>query len=145
MSGWRGEHWADPFICDDVDDCQTFLTLKLNDIPATEHRIVPWDLSDAEKSPIGEDVTEKIAASRQDVTGNVTRNVTVTESTQKTTQKTTQKILEAMRDNPEITRMELAALIGITADGVKFAINSLKNAGAIRRVGPDKGGHWEVL
>ena len=50
-----------------------------------------------------------------------------------------------MRANPLITRNELAALVGLKPEGVKSAIAKLKASGAIRRVGPDKGGHWEVV
>ena len=32
-----------------------------------------------------------------------------------------------------------------TEDGIKFHLTHLKNSGAIKRVGPDKGGHWVVL
>ena len=35
--------------------------------------------------------------------------------------------------------------VGITPDGIKFALNTLKESGRIRRVGPDKGGHWSVI
>ena len=58
--------------------------------------------------------------------------------------KTTQKILEAIVANPKVTRSSLAEIIGITPDGVKAALKSMKDMGLIRRVGPDKGGHWEV-
>ena len=37
-----------------------------------------------------------------------------------TTQKTTQKILELIACNPKISRSELAAEIGITADGINI-------------------------
>jgi ATP-dependent DNA helicase RecG len=67
------------------------------------------------------------------------------ETTQKTTQKTTQTILEAIKENPKITKRELASLIGITEDGIKFHINNLKKKQLLKRVGPDKGGCWEVL
>ena len=60
-------------------------------------------------------------------------------------QDTPQKIITAMRANPLITRNELAALVGLKPEGVKSAIAKLKASGAIRRVGPDKGGHWEVV
>ena len=36
------------------------------------------------------------------------------------TQKTTQKILKAIPNKPAITKKELAAVIGITEDGVKY-------------------------
>lgn len=69
-------------------------------------------------------------------------------TTQETTLKkenTTQKILEILKDNPYATRKELAILIGITADGIKWNIEKLKKTGKIRRIGPDKGGKWEVI
>ena len=68
-----------------------------------------------------------------------------TRKTEKTTQKTTQKILEVLKDNPQATRKELAERIGITADGIKWNLEKLKKAGKLRRIGPDKGGKWEVI
>ncbi|HII15693.1 MAG TPA: winged helix-turn-helix transcriptional regulator, partial [Nanoarchaeota archaeon] len=60
-------------------------------------------------------------------------------------QKTTQKILDEIKQNPHITRKQLAKTIGITEEGIKFHLNQMKKAGVIRRIGPDKGGHWEVV
>jgi predicted HTH transcriptional regulator len=63
-----------------------------------------------------------------------------------TTQKTTQKILEIIRVNPRVSRRELAKLIdGITEDGIKYHLNKLKEQGVIKRVGPDKGGVWQII
>jgi ATP-dependent DNA helicase RecG len=39
----------------------------------------------------------------------------------------------------------LAKEVGITEDGIKWYISKLKTKGRIRRVGSDKGGHWEVI
>jgi ATP-dependent DNA helicase RecG len=66
-------------------------------------------------------------------------------ATQKTTQKTTQKILELIEQDPKISRRELAEKIGISEDGIKFNLNQLKNQQKIRRIGPDKGGYWEIV
>lgn len=70
-------------------------------------------------------------------------------TTQKTTQKkktTPQQIIALLRENPEMSRRELAEQIkGISEDGIKYQLDRLKTAGIIKRVGPDKGGHWEVL
>jgi ATP-dependent DNA helicase RecG len=60
-------------------------------------------------------------------------------------QKTTQKILELIKEKPRITRKELAEKIGISKDGIKFNLNQLKKQNKIKRVGPDKGGYWEIL
>jgi predicted HTH transcriptional regulator len=71
---------------------------------------------------------------------------TVEKSSEKTTQKTTQKILELIKENPYITRKELAEKIGhITEDGIKYHLNKMKKEGKIKRVGPDKGGHWKII
>jgi ATP-dependent DNA helicase RecG len=66
------------------------------------------------------------------------------ETTQKTPQKTTQKIIELIQENPNITRKQLSEKIGITEDGIKYNLNILVKSGLIKRIGPDKGGHWEV-
>ena len=68
-----------------------------------------------------------------------------TETTQKTTEKTTEKILRLIKENPSITNKELARLCDITEDGVFYHIKKMKAAGIIRRIGPDKGGHWEIV
>jgi ATP-dependent DNA helicase RecG len=65
---------------------------------------------------------------------------------QETTQETTQeKILAGLRIEPTLTRKLLAQRLGISKDGVKYHLNKLKAAGRIRRVGPTKGGRWEVV
>jgi ATP-dependent DNA helicase RecG len=50
-----------------------------------------------------------------------------------------------MEKNPAITREQLAEAIGVTADGIRYHLRKLKQDNIIRRVGPDKGGFWEVL
>ena len=62
------------------------------------------------------------------------------------TQKTTQKILELLKQNPKYSRKALSEFIeGITEDGIKYNLEKLKKEGKIKRIGPDKGGYWEVL
>lgn len=69
---------------------------------------------------------------------------TTQKTTQETTQKTTQKILYLMKDNPNISIEELALKLELTRDGINYQIRKMKKEGLIRRIGPDKGGHWEV-
>lgn len=64
---------------------------------------------------------------------------------EKTTQKTTQKIIEALTKKSDITQKELAELIGITEDGIKYHITRLRKKRILKRIGPDKGGHWEIV
>ena len=69
----------------------------------------------------------------------------VKKSSQKTTQKTTQKIIELIKDNQNISIEEMADKCGLTRDGIKYQIKKLKQEGILRRIGPDKGGHWEII
>ena len=64
---------------------------------------------------------------------------------EKSREKSREKIIAALKQTPHITMSDLAALIGISAKGVEKNIKILRDQGIIRRVGPDKGGHWEVI
>jgi len=74
-------------------------------------------------------------------------------SLEKITQKTTQKIklnnnqlkiIEYIKENPRITRNELADKLNITPDGVKYNLKKLINNDIIERIGPDNGGYWNI-
>ncbi|MBO4743974.1 MAG: hypothetical protein J5603_00590 [Bacteroidales bacterium] len=64
---------------------------------------------------------------------------------QKSSQKNSQKIVDLIKERPEITTAEMAEIIGITRRSIVNITNRLQEASIIRRVGPDKGGHWEVI
>ena len=64
---------------------------------------------------------------------------------QETTQKTTRKILECIMDNEFVSRKDLAEMCGISQDGIKWQLRQMQQQGLIRRVGPDRGGHWEII
>ena len=127
---WETQKYADPSIVQEYEPDRTKVVVEFeSNLPEIQEKVIK----------IPKKVTESTTGIHE-----LTAEDTTQKTTRKTAQKTAQKILDAMRENPFVTRLELADLIGITADGVKFAINSLKTAGRIRRVGPDKGGHWEV-
>ena len=67
------------------------------------------------------------------------------DTTQKTSQKTSQKIVELIQNNKEISTQEMANIIGIDRRNIARQIKNLQTKGIIRRVGPDKGGHWETV
>ena len=54
-------------------------------------------------------------------------------------------ILKAIAENPNVTAQQLAGQFGISITAVQNHLDYLKNNNLIRRVGPDKGGHWEVV
>ena len=53
-------------------------------------------------------------------------------------------ILKLLRKNPYMSTRDLAEGIGISAKGVEKQLGILKATGRLRRIGPDKGGKWEV-
>jgi len=66
-------------------------------------------------------------------------------TTPKTTPKTKNLIMDLIRQNPEITKEELAKSLNLTSDGIKYNIRKLKKKGFVQWVGSSKGGHWEVV
>lgn len=63
----------------------------------------------------------------------------------KTPRKTPDKILMLLREDPRLAIPDLAASIGKSESAVERAIRRLREQNRLRRVGPDKGGHWEVI
>lgn len=73
------------------------------------------------------------------------------ETTQQTTQQTTvkftqteEKILASICENPNITQKQLMDIIGISFDGIRFAIKNLKAKGVLSHSGSRKNGCWHV-
>ncbi|MBU3941157.1 MAG: putative DNA binding domain-containing protein [Nanoarchaeota archaeon] len=64
---------------------------------------------------------------------------------EKTVEKTVEKILALIKKYPKITQEELAEKTGLSRRGVEWNIDKLKKKRKLRRVGPDKGGYWEVV
>jgi ATP-dependent DNA helicase RecG len=71
--------------------------------------------------------------------------ITTQKTTHKTTQKTAQNILDIIARKPGSTRKELAEATGVSDSGIKYHLRRMQQNGVLRRIGPDKGGHWEVV
>jgi ATP-dependent DNA helicase RecG len=63
---------------------------------------------------------------------------------EKASVKTSVKILHLITTDPQITIPELAKEIGITTRSIERNIKNLQVQGRLRRIGPDKGGRWEL-
>ncbi len=63
----------------------------------------------------------------------------------KGSQKSSQKILQLLAKDPEMTIRELAQLLELGDRTIKKHLFNLKENGKLKRIGPDKGGHWEVV
>lgn len=54
------------------------------------------------------------------------------------------RILELVKNNPNITKKEMAGHLGLTIDGVRYHIRKLTEDGKIRYIGTSRDGHWEL-
>ena len=64
---------------------------------------------------------------------------------EKTGEKSGEKILRLISENNKITTAELSKATGLGTTAIENNLKKLKSAGAIRRIGPAKGGHWEII
>ena len=67
------------------------------------------------------------------------------ESSQKDADETAGKILQLLKASPNITGEVIAGRLGISRRAVTKQIGILRAGGVVRRIGPKKGGHWEVV
>ena len=54
-------------------------------------------------------------------------------------------IIRLMKNNPKITIKEISRILKVNEKTIKRDIKKLKEDRKIKRVGPDKGGYWEVV
>ena len=71
--------------------------------------------------------------------------LTLFKSSEKSVEKSVEKIVTLIKNDPNITQKELAKQTGLSRRGVEKNISILKKSGKIKRIGPAKGGHWEIL
>ena len=62
----------------------------------------------------------------------------------KTRVKTDDQMLTLLRRRPVLTLAEVAAQLSKSFSAIERAARKLREAGRLRYVGPQKGGHWEV-
>lgn len=55
------------------------------------------------------------------------------------------KILGAVMQNKTITQQQLSEIVGITPKNIRNNMEKLKEKGILKRIGPLKGGHWQIL
>ena len=63
---------------------------------------------------------------------------------EKSGKKTVDVLWALLKGNPRLTLADMVEALGITRSTIQKHIVNLKVAGRLRRIGPDKGGHWEV-
>jgi len=81
-----------------------------------------------EEKKVGEKVSEKVG---EKVGERLTENQ--------------QKIVISIAENPYISALELATIVGISKRKTEDNLSKLKAKGIIERIGPDKGGYWQLI
>ena len=56
-----------------------------------------------------------------------------------------EKIITLLSQDNSLSAAALAERIGITSKAVEKHIAKMKAEGILKRVGPDKGGHWQIM
>ena len=58
---------------------------------------------------------------------------------------TVEQVFNEIKNNTNISANDIANILNKNSRTIQRAIATLKEAKRIRRVGPDKGGHWEII
>ena len=53
-------------------------------------------------------------------------------------------IIREIINDPQISIVELSQRIGISSTAIENNITKLKEKNVLKRIGPDRGGYWEV-
>jgi len=96
---------------------------------SSDHQKLPGDY---------QETTETLPGDYQETTETLPRDY------QDTTKTNAEKIKEIMRENPTISTLSIAEIIGLSLDGVRYHIKKMKASGEIEREGGDFGGWWKV-
>lgn len=68
----------------------------------------------------------------------------VREKFEKSSEKTADRILGLLEESSDWTIDRLAKEIGLSTRAIEKQLQRLQSEGRLRRVGPAKGGHWQV-
>ena len=86
------------------------------------------------------------SATQKNIENNVVENVVENkENVVENKENVVENILKSILKVPSISTKELATMYSLSARQVQRIMTKMKDQGLIRRVGPDKGGHWEVI
>jgi predicted HTH transcriptional regulator len=115
LNAWNEKHWLKPTLTEQPELLQVKLTLFVQ-------------TDDIPQEPTGRSTVEAME-----------------KSSEKSSGKSSEKIIDIIKQSPKITAKEISIVLGISSRGVEKQIKNLREQGILRRIGPDKGGHWEVV
>ncbi len=124
-----------------------------NEVSGDQFRVVFWRKSLTKEtlhSEIGkknetEDNIGKKIGKKNEIEDHIGKKIGEKNETSDKIDKKENLLLKYLSDNPNTSISNLARLSGMANSTVQVYLDKLRLAGKIRRVGPNKGGHWEVL
>ncbi len=127
----------------------------LNGLQVTFRRNVALR-GDVESKKFDSDITRDVSADRKgqmptenadrkELPANLAVHVNVQENVHVNVQEMSNKILMLIAEDGSITQSALAKILNVTPKTIYRKLAKLQSLGRIRRVGPDKGGHWEIV
>ena len=115
-----------------------------NEVSGDQFRVILWRSSLKSDLKSKEETSPEVESKEKSSLKSKEKTSSEVESKEKSSLKSKEKILEILQLNPKTTTSELILLTELSRSGVEKILRQLKESGKIRRVGPDKGGHWEV-
>jgi ATP-dependent DNA helicase RecG len=67
------------------------------------------------------------------------------EGSEKSSEKSSEKVLAFLKENNTASARKVAEALNLSPRAVEKQIAALKKAGKLKRIGPAKGGRWEVV
>ena len=144
LNAWKQAGWNLPELKNKIDLDEVELVLPVDRVEESSEKST---LKNSEESTLKsiEESMQKNTESMQKSTLKSMQKSTL-KSTQKSTLKGTQKnIVEIIMQNPNVTIPQVAKQLNLNPRGIARHFKVLQDKGIIRRVGPDKGGHWEII
>jgi len=129
---WERQKYADPAIAQEYEPDRTKVVVKFE----SEASEVTEKVTEN-----GSKVAEKVTENRFEDTEKVTENARRVSAVNNTERAIMRLILE----DSAVTQGFLSEKLGLSRPYVARTMLELQTRGLIRRVGPDKGGHWEVI
>ena len=100
----------------------------------------------SEKNGLGsEESSEENAGSSEEIGASSEEIGASSEESSEKPQDLIQAILGAIKVDAKVTAAEIAMQLGVSSRAVEKRIRTLRENGVIRRVGPNKGGSWEII
>ena len=124
----------------DMDKFQEAICAFANDLPNSRKKgyliLRTYENGGKTGGKVDGDVVDIIA-------GNITENIV--DSIVEKLSTTRAKIVRIIWKNPNATAQSISKEINIASRNVQEHLRILQEQGVIRRIGPDKGGHWEII